>query len=291
MKGNWQGYAYTAALTAFMCYGTWVSGCANAVKPMPDASPHIEQAATDIKEVVPLMDDATKQTKQIDTKVQKASPSLFPMIFPHTEAVRQDAAVAKEKAVTASADLAKANDATEKLKAAYGQLQADNDKLTASLAEAKQNNMKGVILLSVLTFIAGVGLAVYGNTKLGVALSAAGIAGAVLAVTLAQSAVLIGLGCGVILLAAIGWMTWKLVIERKATSELVATGEAVKAYLTPQQRAAVYGVGGAPGVADVLQSDSTQALVEQHRGVTGPGTVRLTPSLTPDGTVVPATAA
>ena len=97
-------------------------------------------------------------------------------------------------------------------------------------------------------------------------------------VTVAAYSFWIGLAGGVVLLGVIGWVAGRLLAERRATEELVATVEAAKQAMRPPARRYLFGNAAVPGHVDVVQSPPTLSLV---KAVRRSGRVRTAKSVVP----------
>jgi hypothetical protein len=74
---------------------------------------------------------------------------------------------------------------------------------------------------------------------------------------------LVLLGIGFVI--AVIYVAWQIKTQDKAVSELVHTGEVVKTFLPNDSREKIFGNKVLPGVAHVIQSDSTMSIVRKIR--------------------------
>lgn len=100
------------------------------------------------------------------------------------------------------------------------------------------------------------------GSKYGViGLAASGIT-LIAAITVTQHLVLISWIGLAIVLGVAGLLIYQIVVNKKALSEIIATVEASKVVLTDDLKAKIFGTAG---IANLVQSDSTKAVVDSEQ--------------------------
>lgn len=271
-----------AAIGGALAFMIWIgvahlSGCANKAT-QADPKPYIENVADVNKSVAArLPERADKIDANTDTIQKTVSPTVQIKIGPAVTGIRTETAGLRDDAARLQDTLKTLDDA----KAAVGQLRASEAKLKAAVTkledEKKQGTRKLVGALVTMSILGlGISAAVFASGN------KAGMFGGIGCLVTLVAAVVVGwysfwlaLAAGVVLIAGVGFVVHRMLAERRATEELVQTGEAAKQLMTHAARQAIYGDGAIPGKADLMQSESTQALVKTARGKKTTAKVRL----------------
>ena len=107
-------------------------------------------------------------------------------------------------------------------------------------------------------FVIGIIILALGQRLIGGAVSVACVAGLVLSITFIKYGWLIAILGVIILLAAIGFVIWQLIVNRKVITELIMTAEIAKDRLPQVEKEAVFKV-----LAAQLQNPTTKKIVKK----------------------------
>jgi hypothetical protein len=179
-------------------------------------------------------------------------------------------------------------------------LEAKNKELEKKLETQSAWVFKLLLGIAAGLIVAGIGLCVasmyigFASVRIGLMVSASGVALLILTLTLQTYRKELVLGCGILLLVTAAYFLWQLFVSAKANKELVQFNEGVKNMISgggsggnpPTGSVGLVGSGngGSPtgsslkaqlfgdnnstvpnSLADSIQSDSTQAIVKQLR--------------------------
>lgn len=264
--------SYTAGVMMATLIGAalLVPGCFSTKnQKTPDPTPKIEQAQRDVKQVA---EQLPQRADRIDTNagvIQKAlPPALLPRLVPNFTGISNDTSGMRgdsQQLQQTVADLATAKKQVGELQAHSGKQSATIQKLEAE----KQNGLRKLTASLIVMSIIGLGVS---GALLATGTRAGLFTGIGCAVTLVGAVVVgyystwLAIFGGVGVLAGVGLLVRKLIVERRATTELTQTVEVAKQALTLPRRKAIFGDHARHGDADLIQSETTQTLVKVERG-------------------------
>ena len=209
---------------------------------VPEQTPNIRSVATTNKEVSASLN---KRADAIDN-IAKPTP-IRVRIAEQTAGIRADASKLLDTlgqlrvAQTQSSELAKTNERqAERIR-----------KLENERRDSLRKQISGIIFLSFLGIGAAAVMAVMGNARLALSIAIGSGAVLVTAIVLQTYMQYFAIAGGLLIFGGLAYAARRLVIERRATHELVATVEAIR----PADLS----------IADQLQSESTRRLVSAVR--------------------------
>lgn len=269
------GVAAFVALMVTLVINFPPSGCTPETKVVNNPGPALESVETTTKTVAQdlpvranrIDNSADNITKIVATDAPKVAGKVgenTTAIKVQTEGVRNDAV----KLTETTPSIEKAKDDTASLIKANNDLKAKNDKLVAD----KNSSLRKLTGFLIIGSIIGIGVGValfFSNTPIGMAWGGTVILGSgaalVASIVVGYYSLWLMVGVAALALGGLGYAMWRFYVQHKTNKELVQTVEAAKQLMPEDERLGMFGHGAVPGAAHLIQSDTTQKVVQNIR--------------------------
>jgi uncharacterized membrane protein len=256
------------------------TSCANTQSQIPtkiSPTPGIETAEKRVGDAAKTIEGTTNIIiSEAKTGMQKTPIAAQPVLNPHWTEILTQTGVQKnvvDQLKQTQQELSVTKERSQALEGERNKLVKENTSLKDNVTkEAREKYLTFSIVLFGLALVAGgIGIWMNGN-KFVLAISALSAVGALACIFVVQTIALIPyimIGLAVIVLGVLFYSFYKkhsdLSTYKNATTQLVATVENAKPFMTVDGRKKIFGDGSVFGLAHLIQDDKTQTVVDGLR--------------------------